>query len=190
MSCYYHPERDAKNNCLKCNKPLCEECSIETNGKVFCKECVAEEIKRIQVKKKSPSLAAILSIVPGLGAIYNGQILKGISFILIFASLVGLEDYAKGFENNIFGLMIAGFFLYMIIDSYNSARVINLGLEAEGAYPKEGSTLFGIFLLFLGIAFMLASFGVIEYEHIVKLWPLIFIVIGAKMIYKWRKISQ
>ncbi len=187
MGCYYHPERESKNFCSKCNKPLCEECSIETNGKVFCKECVAEEVKRIKVKRKSPSLAAILSIVPGLGAIYNGQILKGISFILIFASLVGLEDYARNFENIIFGLMIAGFYLYMIIDSYNSARAINLGLEDVFSYPKEGSTLFGITLLFLGIAFLLANFGVIEYEHIVKLWPLIFIIIGAKMIYNWRK---
>lgn len=190
MSCYYHPGRDAKNNCSKCNKPLCEECSIETNGKILCKECVKEEMKKFYIKRKSPSLAAVLSIVPGLGAIYNGQILKGISYILIFAALEGLQEYARGFENIIFGLMIAGFFLFTIIDSYNSARRINLGLETEGTYPNEGSTLFGLVLLFLGVTFMLVNFGLIEYEHIVKLWPMIFIIIGAKMIYKWRKTSQ
>lgn len=190
MNCYYHPERDAKNYCSKCNKPLCEECCIETNGKILCKECVKEEMKKVYNKRKSPSLAAVLSIIPGLGAIYNGQILKGISYILIFASLVGLEDYATGFENVIFGLMIAGFFLYTIIDSYNSARAINLGLEKEGFYPEEGSILFGLVLLFLGVAFMLVNFGLIEYEHIVKLWPMIFIVIGIKMIYKWKKLSK
>lgn len=190
MNCHYHPEKESKNFCSKCDKPLCEECSIDTNGKILCKDCIKEEVKKVYIKKKSPSLAAVLSLFPGLGAIYNGQILKGISFILIFASLLGLEDYARGFENVIFGLMAAGFYLYMIIDSYNSARAINLGLENASLYPKEGTTLFGLVLLLLGIAFMLANFELINYEHIVKLWPLIFIVIGAKMIYKWRKSSK
>lgn len=190
MNCHYHLEKESKNFCSKCDKPLCEECSIDTNGKILCKDCIKEEVKKVYIKKKSPSLAAVLSLLPGLGAIYNGQILKGISFILIFASLLGLEDHARGFEDVIFRLMAAGFYFYMIIDSYNSARAINLGLENASLYPKEVTTLFGLILLLLGIAFMLVNFGLIHYEDIVKLWPLIFIVIGAKMIYKWRKSSK
>ncbi len=188
MSCFYHPEKNEKNYCSQCNKPLCEDCCIESNGKILCKECVKDEMKKIYVKKKSPSVAAVLAICPGLGAIYNGQILKAITFILIFATLVGLQEYAHGLENAIFGLMTAGFYVYMIIDSYNSARAINLGIKDSSTLSMErGSIWAGALLLFIGIAMLLANFGVIDYEHIVKLWPIVFIVIGAKMIYKWKK---
>ncbi|MGQ9617434.1 MAG: LiaI-LiaF-like domain-containing protein [Candidatus Aminicenantia bacterium] len=185
MSCYYHPEKEEVNNCSQCKKPLCEECSIDTDGKILCKECVKDELKKVYVKKKSPSLAAVLAICPGLGAIYNGQILKAITFILIFGALVSLENHTSGMEEPIFGLLTAGFWVYMLIDSYNSARLINLGKED----PFEKGTIFlGITLLLIGIAFILANFEIIDYEQITKLWPIIFIVIGARMIYKWKKL--
>ncbi len=37
----------------------------------------------MQVKAKEPVLAAILSLLLGAGAIYNGQVAKGIVFILV-----------------------------------------------------------------------------------------------------------
>ena len=38
-------------------------------------------------KEKNPSLAAFLAIFPGMGAIYNGNIIKGITYMLIFIIL-------------------------------------------------------------------------------------------------------
>ena len=40
------------------------------------------------MREKNPSLAAFLAIFPGMGAIYNGNVLKGITFILVFAVLI------------------------------------------------------------------------------------------------------
>ena len=38
---------------------------------------------RLHTKRKKPGLAAFLSIIPGLGQIYNGQIWKGILYFIL-----------------------------------------------------------------------------------------------------------
>ncbi len=43
--CFYHPDREAVAVCSKCGKPLCKECALEYNGKIYCKDCL-EEIKK------------------------------------------------------------------------------------------------------------------------------------------------
>ena len=82
-------------------------------------------------KEKNPSLAAFLAIFPGMGAIYNGNIIKGITYMLIFAILIVLTDNAQDPDAVVFGLMIAGFFIFQIIDSYNEASKINQNVLAE-----------------------------------------------------------
>jgi hypothetical protein len=82
-------------------------------------------------KEKNPSLAAFLGIFPGMGAIYNGNIIKGITYMLIFTILIVLTDNANEPDAVVFGLMIAGFFIFQIIDSYNEASKINQNVLAE-----------------------------------------------------------
>jgi hypothetical protein len=83
-----------------------------------------QELKKDQ-REKNPSLAAFLAIFPGMGAIYNGNIIKGITYMLIFAILIVLTDNANEPDAVVFGLLIAGFFIFQIIDSYNEATKIN-----------------------------------------------------------------
>ncbi len=39
--------------CSKCGKPLCKECAIEYEGKIYCKDCL-EEIKKKETENKKP----------------------------------------------------------------------------------------------------------------------------------------
>ena len=41
-------------------------------------------------REKNPSLAAFLAIFPGMGAVYNGNFVKGLTFMLVFAVLIVL----------------------------------------------------------------------------------------------------
>jgi len=53
---------------------------------------VEEKIKIEQKPVKSPVLAGILSVIfPGAGALYNGNYLKGIIMMIIFAGLVSIQ---------------------------------------------------------------------------------------------------
>ncbi|WP_078592471.1 hypothetical protein [Evansella clarkii] len=69
---------------------------------------------------KSPGVAAVLSaLFTGIGQIYNGQIFKGIFFIIIQA-INGLLMYVLiGF------ITYPIFWIYGMIDAYRSAEKIN-----------------------------------------------------------------
>jgi TM2 domain-containing membrane protein YozV len=75
------------------------------------------------VERKNEGIAAILSFVfLGLGQIYNGQISKGISFIIIGVLFVFSMLFLIGF------LLYPLFWMYNIYDAYNTAKQINAGL--------------------------------------------------------------
>ncbi len=74
-------------------------------------------------KKKDEGIAAILSFLfTGLGQIYNGEIGKGLAFIVIgfFIALTAL--LLIGF------LLYPIFWIYNIYDAYSTAKKINAGL--------------------------------------------------------------
>lgn len=141
-------------------------------------------------KEKNPSLAAFLAIFPGMGAIYNGNILKGVTYMLIFAVLIVLTDNANDPDAVVFGLMIAGFFIFQIIDSYNEAGKINQNVltEENPVSQKEDLSLFSaIIVLLIGIVFQLANFDLLTYRQVTRLWPLVLIVFGIKIVYDYFK---
>jgi hypothetical protein len=65
----------------------------------------------------SPGLAALLGLIPGVGAMYNEQYGKGIVHLIVFAVLVSLSH-----DVGIFGLFVAGWVCYMVIEAYHTAR--------------------------------------------------------------------
>ena len=148
-----------------------------------------QELRKVQ-KEKNPALAAFLAIFPGMGAIYNGNIIKGIAEMLIFAVLIVLTDNANEPDAVVFGLLIAGFFIFQIIDSYNEAGKINQNILAEEnpASQKEDLSLFSaITVLAIGIVFQLANFDLLTYRQVTRLWPLVLIVFGIKIVYDYFK---
>ena len=75
---------------------------------------------------KNPGFAAVLSFfIPGLGQIYNGQIMKGIIFIVLASIFATLTVVLIGY------VLYPLFWIYNLYDAYNTARRIN---ERYGGY--------------------------------------------------------
>jgi hypothetical protein len=152
-----------------------------------------EKIVIQQKPPKSPAAAAILSVIfPGLGALYNGLITKGVLFMVIFAGLISIQDGPGGQPFK--ALILAGFYFFQIIDAINNAKAINLaaaGQKPEGPAKLEllpdvlpsGSVFWGIVLLVIGVLAILANFDVIMWETLWDFWPAVVIVIGLKLVF-------
>jgi len=145
--------------------------------------------KREVRTEKNPVGAAILSaLFPGVGFFYIGNIIKGIAYILIFIALIVLEVEGRGNEHIIFGLMIAGFYIFQIFDSYDEAKKTRYRIEPDSQTSKEEVSLFwAVTILTIGVFFQLAELDIISYRDIARLWPVILIGLGIKYIYDYTK---
>lgn len=81
---------------------------------------------------KNPGLAAILSFFwMGLGQIYNGQIAKGVFFIVAYAVSWVLMLIIIGFVTT------PVLFVFGIWDAYKSAQKINEDLALRAGYASQ-----------------------------------------------------
>ena len=131
MNCANHPDRERAAFCQNCGKPLCTECIRNLGNSIFCEQCLAAKTAVPPVGyagypvadvppsgAPNPGLAALLGFIPGVGAMYNEQYAKGIVHLVVFAVLVSLASDVNG----IFGLFIAGWVFYMVIEAHHTAR--------------------------------------------------------------------
>lgn len=103
---------------------FCKNCGQEIDEKAeICPKCgVRVKPLPVTTEKKSSGLAAIASfLIPGLGQIYNGQIGKGIMFMIIGIIFALLMFVLIGF------ILLPLFWIYNIYDAYKTAEKINLG---------------------------------------------------------------
>jgi cell wall-active antibiotic response 4TMS protein YvqF len=194
MKCATHSEVDSVAFCGQCGRALCAECKHDVKGMVYCENCLAA---RMQMGSSlppllgpgggpQPGIALLLGFIPGVGAIYNGQILKAMVQVLIFGSLIAISDKVGGPMDTIFGLGAAAFYFYMVIDSYQTARRKLLGQPAEewlglGDFKLNAPIGAGL-LIALGALFLLDNLGIHVFSHISKFWPVLLIVIGLVLL--------
>jgi hypothetical protein len=136
--------------CQDCGKPLTRETLRTVGTGVFCEPCLTTRVgstaptsgyttvppysaippQPVTTSDTSPVLAAILGLIPGVGAMYNGQFAKGIVHLAIFAVLVSLSDNVNG----IFSLFVAGWVFYMCFEAYHTAIARRDGLPLPNAF--------------------------------------------------------
>lgn len=149
--------------------------------------------------KKNPGLAALISaIFPGSGLFYAGNYTKGFSYMLLFALLIVLlvftaDDgrHSMASEVVVFSLLLAGFYVFQIIDSFNEAKKTGTTkIASSNEFTSEISLTGSIIIFILGVLFMLRNLDVISYENIIKLWPLLIIGIGLKMVIEFLVVKE
>jgi hypothetical protein len=64
----------------------------------------------------------VLGLIPGVGAMYNGQFVKGFIHVVVFAVLVSLAGYYS-----IFGIFIAAWIIYQSFEAYHVAKALRDG---------------------------------------------------------------
>ncbi len=146
MNCANHPEIPVAAYCQHCGKPLCKDCIRSVGGVTYCEPCLLARIgpgvggpgtpvdptmpgftpSGVPIPGPSlpnPALAGLLGCIPGVGAMYNGQFVKALAHVLIFAVFVSLADHA-----GVFGIFIAAWVFYQIFDAAQTAKARRDGL--------------------------------------------------------------
>ncbi len=186
MKCFYHSDRDATKFCNNCGKPLCDECVRSVKGVIYCEDCLnlaissQKKLKSIEDSSPNPGIALLLSFFPGLGAVYNGEYMKAIFQFLIFWSLILLSGWSGVF---IFGVGAALYYFYTIFDAYKSANEIRLKGGIREKESKYAGIYRGIFLMAIGVLFLLNNFGLLSFRFMKVYWPILLILLGGYLIY-------
>jgi len=212
MNCLNHPEVPAAAFCRTCGKPLCEACKRPAQSTVYCDEHVPapsastpaaatyaapaaaplHTAPLVADPSVSPGLAFVLGlIVPGVGAIYNGQYAKGLVHAIIFGLLVSIiSSGSAGGLAPLFGILIAAWVFYMGMEAYHTARKRRAGepmdefsslidLHAHGSrFPAGAVVLIGV-----GVLLLLSTTDIIPLERVLRYWPVLLIALGVYLLY-------
>jgi hypothetical protein len=202
--------------CRACGKPLDELTVRNAHGTIYCEEHIPMQQQTVPPipiptpgpespytspytaavpppsahQDASPGLAFILGLIPGVGAIYNGQYAKGLVHVIIIGLTISVlsNNAARGFEP-LLGLLLAGFWFYMAFEAYHTARRRQLGLvvdEFSSLFPMRGNDKFPvapILLIVLGVIFLLNNLDFFEIERVIRYWPVLLICLGVYMLY-------
>ncbi|HEV7785173.1 MAG TPA: hypothetical protein VGQ28_07545 [Thermoanaerobaculia bacterium] len=136
--------------------------------------------------RKNPALAALLSAFPGMGNIYNGLYLRGITFFLLIASLIAIVPHQP-----LFGMAIAFFWIFNVLDAYRQATLINygyaqdLGLLDLPRHPRagQGGLMAGILLTLIGLFAVCDQYFDVRLDWLFNLWPFALVVAGVWLIW-------
>jgi hypothetical protein len=147
--------------------------------------------------RKSPVLATLLSLMPGLGQAYVGYYTQGFINIAAAAGMIAILASSFGSGIKVFvGVFIAFFWIFQMIDANRRAYHYNrvkAGLGGEKVPEgfeipsSKGSILGGIVLVLVGILFILDLNFNVSMEWIENWWPVILILAGVNLVYKARK---
>ena len=127
MNCANHPDVAVAAYCQSCGKPLCTACIRSVGGVIYCEPCLAARLSSGSIGGNlftdannlhaHPLLAGLLGFIPGVGAMYNGQFVKALAHVLIFAVFVSLSD-----RSFIFALLVAAWVFYQVFDAAQTAK--------------------------------------------------------------------
>ena len=97
-------------------------------GQILCEPChdawqtYQQPFVPLNAGGPNPAAAAVLGLIPGVGAMYNGQFFKGLIHVVIFAVLVSMSHIS-----GIFGIFIPAWILYQSFEAYHTARALRDG---------------------------------------------------------------
>ncbi len=198
MKCANHPLNDAVSYCGQCGRSLCSECKRDVSGMVYCESCLAARLLSPLPPwggvgtGPSPGVALALGFIPGVGAIYNGQITKAILQVLIFGSLIAFSDRVHAPMDTLFGLGASAFYFYMVIDSFQTAKAKSMGKPVPEWFGlgeiKMNVPVGAAILIGLGVLFLLDNLGVPVMNQIGK-FIVPVILIGAGVLLLQRRMS-
>lgn len=214
MNCANHPDIEKVAFCRTCGKPLCADCTRSVQGVIYCESCLAARLEGVQpniappvagfvpaasgvvplqvASGPNPGLAGVLGAIPfGVGAVYCGQYVKGLVHLGIFVLLlIAVSSDVPWYLHTAFGLSIAFFVIYQIVDAVRTAKAIQAGqptpdpfglAETFGAGQKIDASKVptgAIVLIGLGVIFLLHTLGIWEFSA-QRIWPLVLIGIGG-----------
>ena len=186
--------------CRACGKALDQASVQAAQGGIYCKEHVPVDAGApyaspytsavpppIPNPHVSPGGAFVLGLIPGVGAIYNGQYLKGLIHVLVLGLLFGIAN--SGVSDSVTPvvvLMIIGFFAYQAFEAFHTAQKRRMGVPVEEMSGlAAGPTRFPlapVILIGLGAVLLMDNLGYFELRRILRFWPALLILLGVYML--------
>lgn len=157
MNCATHNSVAAVAYCRTCGKPLCANCIRDVRGTIFCEHCLAERVSGAlppppppgataagsgtaasaqpyaPARLPSPGMAAVLGFIPGVGAMYNGQFMKGFIHVMAFVSMIWITSRVGPIMVPVF----FAYFFYLVFDAYKTAHALELGQPVPDPFGFE-----------------------------------------------------
>lgn len=185
--------------CRNCGKALTAETIRYVGPAFYCVDCQAAVVQRPPAAEVTPedrkargraATAAALGIIPGLGAVYNGDFVKAVIHIVIFGTIISLINRAPG----LFVPMLVAWIFYMPFDAYQSAMAKAKsaagnapGTSASGQTPPavaRHEQIGPIILIGIGTLALLDRLNLINLDRVFDFWPLGLIALGVWLLLK------
>jgi Domain of unknown function (DUF5668) len=176
----------AAGYCRQCGKMLTPETLREVRGAYYCPDCLASAVGQAQPAARSSSgsgrahKAAALGVIPGLGAIYNGDYWKALIHVLIFGVIISLINRAPG----LFVPLLVAWIFYMPFDAYRTAQARETAGPASASDLRRRETIGPILLIVIGTLFLLDQMNLVNLDRVIDFWPLGLIALGVWMLMK------
>lgn len=137
MNCKYHTNLKGTNTCSSCGAWICEDCVLEIEGRIYCKDCLKSKLKSEKTSEthktysyssdkrvyKSGFLTFILSfILPGTSQMYLGYTKRG---------LVILSFWLLGAYIDAFSLLIPLTYILGLVDALKLKSNLERGIYQE-----------------------------------------------------------
>jgi hypothetical protein len=199
--------------CRACGKGLDESTVRTAQGTIYCEEHVpmeniAPNAGRVEPPSPyvspysmstpppiphpeiSPGLAFGLGLIPGVGAIYNGQYGKGLIHVVIVGLMISMFDTgAMRHLEPLLGLMLAGFWAYMAFEAYHTAKKRQAGEavdEFSSLVPLRGPAakfpIVPVLFIAFGGLFLLNNLDLLDMDRVMRYWPVLLIALGGYML--------
>jgi hypothetical protein len=143
----------------------------------------------------SPALAFFLGMIPGVGAIYNGQYAKGLVHAIVWGLLMSIAQSraAEGMEP-IFVMLVIAWWAYMAFEAHRTAQKLQAGEpvdEYSSLVPMRGrgdqAPVAGVALVVLGILLLLHTLELLDFDRVARYWPVLLIAVGVYLL--WGRIA-
>jgi hypothetical protein len=196
--------------CRSCGKPLSDE-ERAISGNVYCTACAPAQASagpsatfgaaggpssaftgttftNTLSGQPIPGLAFFLGLIPGVGAIYNAQYVKGLVHAVLFGTLAAATD-SGGPSETVFGFLVVAFLFYMAFEAYHTAQKRLLGEpvdEFSSLLPRQASgvPVAPLVLIVLGVGFLASNLGLLRFDWLVRFWPIGLIALGIYLLYE------
>jgi hypothetical protein len=139
----------------------------------------------------SPALAFFLGMIPGVGAIYNGQYAKGLVHAIVWGLLMSIANSraANGLEP-IFVMLVIAWWAYMAFEAHRTAQKLQAGEtvdEYSSLVPMRGrgdqAPVAGVALVVLGTLLLLHTLELLDFDRVARYWPVLVIALGVYLLW-------
>jgi hypothetical protein len=213
MQCRTHPDQNGLNTCNQCGDWLCESCTVEINGRIFCRKCLAQLAAEPESPAKpyaerayaAPETSAsaggrhiswgllfLFSMMPsGINYMYEGLIKRGLAALSGFFLLIFMGNVFNVWPiNMIFWFALPVFMIVCIFDGFNIRRKMNAGLPVSDDVDdivmflkRNKSLIVGFLVLLVALSVFHAVLSPLTYS--LRRWlPVIVVSLGLYMLMK------